>query len=107
MNNSIPSDADRLNPDSPARDYHGGDPARILMQAAAYLMARELGSPEARICYERAEPSCHWLGRPLLLHVTLIGRWRFRGRLANHDAIAKTFSADTGGKICQYARPLP
>jgi hypothetical protein len=29
------------------------------------------------------------------------------GRLANHDAIAKTLSADTGGKICQYARPLP
>src|ERR1700724_4768650 len=25
----------------------------ILMQAAAYLTARELGSPEARICYER------------------------------------------------------
>jgi serine/threonine protein kinase/tetratricopeptide (TPR) repeat protein len=49
----------------------------ILMQAAAYLTARELGSPEARICYERAEPLCHSLGRPLLLHVTLIGRWRY------------------------------
>src|SRR5262249_1327137 len=44
----------------------------ILMQAAAYLTARELGSPEARICYERAEPLCHSLGRPLLLHVALI-----------------------------------
>src|ERR1700751_5987243 len=31
----------------------------ILMQAAAYITARELGSPEAGICYERAEPLCH------------------------------------------------
>src|SRR6516162_5977720 len=49
----------------------------ILMQAAAYLAARELGSPEARICYERAEPLCHSLGRPLLLHVALVGQWRY------------------------------
>ena len=49
----------------------------ILMQAAAYLTAREVGSPEARICYMRAEPLCHSLGRPLLLHVALIGQWRY------------------------------
>jgi hypothetical protein len=49
----------------------------ILMQAAAYLTARELGSPEARICYDRAEPLCHSLGRPLLLHVALVGQWRY------------------------------
>jgi serine/threonine protein kinase/tetratricopeptide (TPR) repeat protein len=49
----------------------------ILMQAAAYLTARELGSPEARICYDRAEPLCRSLGRPLLFHVTLIGQWRY------------------------------
>ena len=49
----------------------------ILMQAAAYLTARELGSPEARICYDRAEPLCHALGRPLLLHVALVGQWRY------------------------------
>jgi serine/threonine protein kinase len=49
----------------------------ILMQAAAYLTMREMGSPEARICYERAEPLCHSLGRPLLLHVALIGQWRY------------------------------
>src|SRR5258708_4807373 len=49
----------------------------ILMQAAAYLTAREVGSPEARICYVRAEPLCHSLGRPLLLHVALIGQWRY------------------------------
>jgi len=50
----------------------------ILMQAARYLQAtRGLGAPEARICHERAEPLCHSLGRPLLLHVALIGRWRY------------------------------
>jgi tetratricopeptide (TPR) repeat protein len=50
----------------------------ILMQAAAYLTAtRGPGAPEARICYERAEPLCHSLGRPLLLYVALIGRWRY------------------------------
>jgi serine/threonine protein kinase/tetratricopeptide (TPR) repeat protein len=50
----------------------------ILMQAAKYLTAtRGLGAPEARICYERAEPLCHSLGRPLLLYVPLIGQWRY------------------------------
>ena len=49
----------------------------ILMQAAAYLTAtRGSGTPEARICYERAESLCHSLGRPLLLY-TLIGQWRY------------------------------
>jgi hypothetical protein len=44
----------------------------------SYLTAtRGLGAPEARICYERAEPLCHSLGRPLLLYVALIGRWRY------------------------------
>ncbi len=50
----------------------------ILMQAGSYLTAtRGMGSPEARICYERAEPLCHSLGRPLLLCVALIGQWRY------------------------------
>jgi serine/threonine protein kinase/tetratricopeptide (TPR) repeat protein len=50
----------------------------ILMQAAAYLTAtRGLGAPEARLCYERAEPLCHSLSRPLLLCVALIGQWRY------------------------------
>jgi predicted ATPase len=50
----------------------------ILIQAAAYLTAtRGLGAPEARTCYERAEPLCHSLGRPLLLYVALIGQWRY------------------------------
>src|SRR5258706_628932 len=48
------------------------------MQAAPYLTAtRELGSPEARIGCGRAEPLCYSLGRPLLLNVALIGRWRY------------------------------
>ncbi|HET9378766.1 MAG TPA: NACHT domain-containing protein [Chthoniobacterales bacterium] len=48
----------------------------ILMQAAAYLTAtRGQGSPEARICYERAESLSHSLGGPLLMRA-LIGQWR-------------------------------
>jgi serine/threonine protein kinase len=50
----------------------------ILMQAGLYLTAaRGLGAPEARICYERAEPLCYSLNRPLLLHVALVGQWRY------------------------------
>ena len=50
----------------------------ILMQAGLYLTAtRGLGAPEARICYERAEPLCHSLNRPLLLYMALIGQWRY------------------------------
>jgi hypothetical protein len=49
----------------------------ILMQAAAHLaVTRGMGAPETHICYEHAESLCHSLGRPLLLHVTLIGQWR-------------------------------
>jgi tetratricopeptide (TPR) repeat protein len=36
-----------------------------------------LGAPEARICYERAEPLCRLLNRPLLLCVALKGQWRY------------------------------
>src|SRR5580704_8817154 len=50
----------------------------ILIQAAQHLTAtRGLGAPEARTCYERAEPLCHSLVRPLLLYVAAIGRWRY------------------------------
>jgi len=38
---------------------------------------REMGSPEARICYERAEPLCRSLGRPRLQYAALIGLWRY------------------------------
>jgi predicted ATPase len=50
----------------------------ILTQAGLYLTAtRGLGAPEARICYERAEPLCRLLNRPVLLCVALIGQWRY------------------------------
>jgi len=50
----------------------------ILTQAALYLTAtRGLAAPEARICYECAEPLCHSLDRPLLLYSALIGQWRY------------------------------
>ena len=51
---------------------------RSVPSRAKYLTAtRGLAAPEARICYERAEPLCHSLGRPLLLYVPLIGQWRY------------------------------
>jgi predicted ATPase len=54
------------------------DQLLILMQAALYLtLTRGDATPEARICYERAEPLCHSLGRPRLLCVALIGQWRY------------------------------
>jgi serine/threonine protein kinase/predicted ATPase len=50
----------------------------ILMQAALFLTAtRGLGTPEARICYERAEPLCRLLNRADLLYIALMGRWRY------------------------------
>jgi len=50
----------------------------ILTQSGLYLTAtRGLGAPEARTCYERAEPLCHSLNRPVLLYVALIGQWRY------------------------------
>jgi hypothetical protein len=49
------------------------DQLYILMQVGLLLTAtRGLGAPEARICYERAEPLCHSLNRPLLLYVALM-----------------------------------
>jgi serine/threonine protein kinase len=54
------------------------DQLLILMQAALYLsLTRGMQAPEVRTCYERAEPLCHSLNRPLLLNVALIGRWRY------------------------------
>ena len=50
----------------------------VLMQAGLYLTStRGLGAPEARICYERAEPLCHSLNRPLLLYFALLAQWRY------------------------------
>ena len=50
----------------------------VLSQAGLYLTAtRGLAAPEARRCYDQAEPLCHSLDRPLLLYSALIGRWRY------------------------------
>jgi tetratricopeptide (TPR) repeat protein len=49
----------------------------LLTHAALLLTATQgLGTPQARICYERAEPLCHSLNRPLLLYLALTGQWR-------------------------------
>jgi tetratricopeptide (TPR) repeat protein len=54
------------------------DQLLILMQAALYLsLTRGMQAPEVRTCYERAEPLCRSLNRPLLLDVALIGQWRY------------------------------
>jgi len=50
----------------------------LLMQTGLYLtQTRGLGAPEARICYERAEPLCHLLNRPELLYAGLMSQWVF------------------------------
>ena len=50
----------------------------LLMQAGLYLtLTLGLGAPEARVCYERAEPLCHSLDRPLLLYSGLMSQWVF------------------------------
>jgi tetratricopeptide (TPR) repeat protein len=50
----------------------------ILMQAGLYLTTtRGVGAPEARVCYERAEPLCHSLNDPRLLYVALMGQFRY------------------------------
>ncbi len=50
----------------------------ILMQAGLYLTAtRGLGEADALRCYERAEPLCGLLDRPDLMHVALVGQWRY------------------------------
>ena len=41
------------------------------------VVTRGFGAPEARICYERAEPLSHQLGRPFLLCAALVGQWRY------------------------------
>jgi serine/threonine protein kinase len=60
----------------------------VLMQAGLYLMAtRGWGAPEARICYERAEPWCHSLNRPVLLYMALMGQWHYS---LMHDKLTAT-----------------
>jgi len=50
----------------------------ILAQAALYLTTtRGMGTPEARICYERVESLCHSVSHPQLHYSALIGQWRY------------------------------
>ena len=50
----------------------------LLMQAGLYIsLTRGFSSPELRNCYERAEPLCHSLNRPVLLYSALMGQWRY------------------------------
>jgi len=50
----------------------------LLMQAGLYLThTRGLGAPEARVCYEHAEPMFHSLHRPKLLYSGLMSQWVF------------------------------
>jgi tetratricopeptide (TPR) repeat protein len=70
--------------DSPVKISVGGqsltaeDQLFILTQAGLYLsVTRGLGTPEARICYERAESLCVSLDRPLVLFSALRGLWRY------------------------------
>ena len=84
----------------------------ILMQAGLYLTTtRGLQSPEAHICYERAEPLCHSLHRPVLLYVALIGQWRYslHNRQAECSAADCQTSSLTGAgaeRRCAHGREL-
>jgi hypothetical protein len=61
-----------------AQSLTAEDQVFVLMQAGLYLtLTRGLGAPDARICYEYAEPLCHSLNRPLLLYSALMGQWVF------------------------------
>jgi hypothetical protein len=61
-----------------AQSLTAEDQLFILMQAGSYLTAtRGMAAPEVRICCDRAEPLCHSLNRPLLLHSVLMGQWRY------------------------------
>src|SRR6516162_3806937 len=61
-----------------AQSLTAEDQLFVLMQAGLHLtLTRGLGAPEARICYEHAEPLCHSLNRPLLLYSSLMVQWVF------------------------------
>jgi Protein kinase domain/NACHT domain len=50
----------------------------ILTEAAHYLnFTRGFTSSEARLVHQRVESFCHSLHRPLILHSSLMGQWRY------------------------------
>ena len=54
------------------------DQLLILAQAGVHLTTtRGFAAPEAHVCFERAEPLCHSLNRPLLLYSALTGQWLY------------------------------
>jgi serine/threonine protein kinase len=60
------------------RNFTTEDQLFVLMQAGLYLTATQgLGSSEAGICYDRAEPLCHLLNHSRLLYFALRGQLRF------------------------------
>ena len=72
----------------------------ILMQAGLYLTAtRGLAAPDARICYERAEPLCHSLNHPRLLCLALRGQWRYS---LNTDKL--TVAMQIAKRVCSLAQ---
>jgi hypothetical protein len=72
----------------------------ILMQAALYLTAiRGLAAPEARICYECAEPLCRSLNQPRLQCLALRGQWRYC--LATDKLSVAIQIADRGYSLAQ------
>ena len=61
-----------------AQRFTAEDQLFILMQAGLYLSStRGFSTSESRNCYERAEPLCHSLNRPVLLYSALMGQWRY------------------------------
>jgi predicted ATPase len=56
----------------------GEDQLFILTQAALYLtVTRGFASPEARVVHQCVESFCRSLDRPLILHSSLMGQWRY------------------------------
>src|SRR5262245_15425207 len=74
-------------------DLAAEDQLFVLMQAGLYLTAtRGHATREVRICYERAEPLCLSLNRPLDLFAAQIGQWRhslLTDKLATTMQVAK------------------
>jgi hypothetical protein len=54
------------------------DQLLILAQAGMHLTTtRGFAAREAHVCFERAEPLCHSLNRPILLYSALTGQWLY------------------------------
>ena len=96
-----------------AQSLTAEDQLFVLMQAGLYLtLTRGLGAPEARICYEHAEPLCHSLNRPLLLYLRTDGSVgifpRHRETECNDaDCQASVFTGAGAARLCANDRRMP